>query len=165
MKCPVCARAELTENVQNYHYRECGLNNVILAGITVRSCPECGSFVPKIPKMESLHDSIAQALVKKEERLAPEEIVFLRKSLGWSGTDLAQNLHCDKSQVSKWENGRVVMSKQNELLFREIIARGKKIVDYCRTDAARKEGTRVTSLFMSMDEAKHQWKDQWKQAA
>lgn len=165
MKCPVCVRAELTEELQNYHYRECGLNNVILAGITVRSCPECGSRVPKIPKMEALHDCIAHALVKKEERLTPEEIVFLRKSLGWSGTDLAENLHCDKSQVSKWENGRVVMSKQNELLFREIIARGKKIVDYRRTDAARKEGKRVSSLFMRMDEVKLQWTDEWRQAA
>lgn len=165
MRCPVCERAELVENVQNYHYRECGLNNVILAGITVRTCPECGSLVPKIPKMEALHDCIAHALVKKEERLTHAEIVFLRKSLGWSGTDFADNLHCDKSQVSKWENGRVVMSKQNELLFREIVARGKKIVDYCRTDAARKEGNRVVSLFVKIDEAKRQWTDEWREAA
>ncbi len=54
------------------------------------------------------------------------------------------------------------MSKQNELLFREIIARGKKIADYCRTDAARKEGNRVVSLFVKIDEAKRQWTDEWR---
>lgn len=165
MRCPVCERAELVEKVQNYHYRECGLGNVILTGITVRSCPECGALVPKIPRMEALHDCIAHALVKKEERLAPEEIVFLRKSLGWSGADFADNLQCDKSQVSKWENGRVPMSKQNELLFREIIARGKKIDDYKRTDAARKERGKVASLFVSMDDSKRQWTDEWRDAA
>ena len=69
MRCPVCERAELVEQAQNYHYRECGLNNVILAGITVRICPECGALTPKIPKIEALHDCIAHALVKKEERL------------------------------------------------------------------------------------------------
>jgi len=165
MRCPVCERDELVEKVQNYPYRECGLDNVILAGITVRTCPECGSLVPKIPKMESLHDCIAHALVKKEERLTPAEIVFLRKSLGWSGTDFAENLQCDKSQVSKWENGRVPMSKQNELLFREIIVGGMKITDYRRTDAARKEGNKVVSLFVRMDEVNHQWTDEWRDAA
>jgi hypothetical protein len=35
--------------------------------ITVRICHECGSLVPKIPKMEALHDCIAHALVKKAE--------------------------------------------------------------------------------------------------
>lgn len=67
MRCPVCERAELAENVQNYRYRECCLDNVILAVITVRICHECGSLVPKIPKMEALHDCIAHALVKKAE--------------------------------------------------------------------------------------------------
>jgi len=165
MRCPVCERAELAEQVQNYHYRECGLDNVILAEITVRSCPECGSLAPIIPRMEALHDCIAHALVKKAERLTPAEIVFLRKSLGWSGTDFADNLQCDKSQVSKWENGRVVMSKQNELLLREIIARGKKITDYRRTDAARKDTKTVVSLFVKMDEAGLQWTDEWRDAA
>src|SRR6266581_1033636 len=121
MKCPICGRAEVTWNVQNYHYDACGLDNVILVGITVGTCPECNCLVPKIPQMEALHDCIAHALVKKEERLTPAEIVFLRKSLGWSGTLFADNMHSDRSQVSKWESGRVVMSKSNELLLREMV--------------------------------------------
>lgn len=165
MRCPVCDRAELAEQVQNYHYRECGLNNVILAGITVRICPECGALAPKIPKIEALHDCIAHALVKKEERLISSEIVFLRKSLGWSGTLFAENMHSDRSQVSKWESGKVLMSKSNELLVREMVARGKKIEDYRRIDAARKETKKVVSLFVMMDEAKQQWTDEWREAA
>jgi len=165
MRCPICERAELIEQIQNYHYRECGLDNVILSGITVRTCPECGALTPKIPKIEALHDCIAHALVKKEERLIPAEIVFLRKSLGWSGTLFAENMHSDRSQVSKWESGKVVMSKSNELLLREMVARGKKIDDYKRIDAARRETKKVVSLFVKIDEAKRQWTDEWRDAA
>src|SRR5919198_3779604 len=121
MRCPICERAELVETVQNYRYRECGLDNVILMGITVRVCPLCDTRVPKIPRIEALHDCIAHALVKKEERLTPAEIIFLRKSLGWSGTLFAENMHSDRSQVSKWESGKVIMSMSNELLLREMV--------------------------------------------
>lgn len=150
MRCPVCDRSELIESIENYHYRECGLENITLTGVTVRKCPECGVVMPKIRNIEGLHDCIAKFLVKKEERLVPAEIVFLRKSLGWSSSDLARNLQIDKAQVSKWEHGRVEMSKSNELLFREIVARGKKIMDYHREDAARKAAT-VLRLFMEIE--------------
>lgn len=164
MRCPICGRAEVTWNVQNYHYDACGLDNVILVGITVGTCPECNCLVPKIPQMEALHDCIAHALVKKEERLTPAEIVFLRKSLGWSGTDFAANMQCDKSQISKWENGKANMGKQTELLFREIVAGRKKITDYKRVDAARKEANKVVSLFVRM--ADNYWAEpEWREAA
>lgn len=159
MRCPNCDRAELIEAVENYHYRECGLDNITLNGITVRKCPECGNIMPKIRNIEGLHDCIAKFLVKKEERLLPAEIVFLRKSLGWSSSDFARNMQIDKAQVSKWEHGRVEMSKSNELFFREIIARGKKIMDYHREDAARRAAT-VLPLFVLMDENR-----EWKLAA
>jgi len=165
MRCTVCERAEVVEKVNNYHYRECGLDNVILDGITVRTCPECGALVPKIPRIEALHDCIAHALVKKKERLTPDEIIFLRKSLGWSGTLFAENIHSDRSQVSKWESGKVVMSKSNELLLREMVARGKKIDDYKRIDAALKVANKIVSLFVRIDESKQQWKDEWREAA
>jgi DNA-binding transcriptional regulator YiaG len=114
--------------------------------------------------MEALHDCIAHALVKKEERLTPAEIVFLRKSLGWSGTDFAENMQCDKSQISKWENGKANMGKQTELLFREIVAGRKKITDYKRIDAARKESNRVVSLFVRR--ADNDWAEpEWREAA
>ena len=159
MRCPACDRSELNESIENYHYRECGLENITLSGVTVRKCPACGVVMPRIRNIEGLHDCIARFLVKKEERLSPAEIVFLRKSLGWSSSDLARNLQIDKAQVSKWEHGRVEMSKSNELLFREIIARGKTITDYHREDAARKAAT-FLRLFVEMNQD-----SEWKLAA
>lgn len=57
------------------------------------------------------------------------------------------------------------MSKANELLLREMVARDKKIEDYKSIDAARKESNKVVSLFVRIDEAKRQWTDEWREAA
>ena len=71
----------------------------------------------------------------------PPEFVFLRKYLGWSGADFAWNMHFDRAQVSKWENGKVEMSKPYELLLREMVASGKKIED---TSAMRSPGRKCS---------------------
>jgi hypothetical protein len=48
-------------------------------------------------------------------------------------------MHSDRSQISKWEHGKVEMSKPYELLLREMVASGKKIEDYQRHEAAKKK--------------------------
>lgn len=63
MTCRNCERAEMVETQENYHYRECGLDNVTIVGITVRKCPECGNLMPMIR-------SIGEG--DRERRLRPE---------------------------------------------------------------------------------------------
>lgn len=133
MKCERCEHGEFVESQENYHYRECGLDNVTLLGITVRKCPECGNLMPLIPNIEGLHDALARAIINKDGPLAAPEVIFLRKSLGWSGTDFARHMLCDKAQISKWEHG-APMSKAYDLLLREKVASGKKITDYHSAD-------------------------------
>lgn len=65
MKCRNCEQGDMLEIHENYHYRECGLDNVTIVGITTRKCPECGSVMPMIPNIEGLHACLAQALIKK----------------------------------------------------------------------------------------------------
>lgn len=141
MKCQICEHGEFIETLENYHYRECGLDNVTLVDLNVRKCPECGNIMPLIPNIEGLHDALARVIINKNCALTPTEIVFLRKSLGWSGTDFAKNMHCDKPQVSKWEHGTVTMSKPYDLLLREMVVSGKKITDYHRADITLKRDT------------------------
>ncbi len=159
MKCPNCEQHELTEARENYLYQECGLGNVTLAGIVVRRCPGCGNVMPRVPNIEGLHDVIAHLLVTKPERLIAPEIVFLRKYLGWSGADFAKNMHCDRAQISKWEHGKVGMSKPYELLLREMVASGKKIEDYQRHEAAREKRFASRAVVLMLEEK------EWREAA
>ena len=64
-------------------YAECGLSNVIVDGIEVGECQRCEETPTGIPAIEGLHRAIAGAVIDKKGRLAPEEIKFPRKSLGW----------------------------------------------------------------------------------
>ena len=160
MKCRVCKEApELAEVEEDYHYRECGMDNVTIMGIKVRKCPACGIIMPLIPSIEGLHDALAHAIVKKNGQLTPQEIVFLRKSLGWSGVDFAKNMGCDKAQISKWKHGTVKMSKPYELLLREIVASGKKITDYHREEIVWKESPAPRPMQFRLK------RTVWKQAA
>lgn len=157
MKCRRCEKAELVETQENYHYRECGLDNVTIVGITVRKCPACGNLMPLIPNIEGLHDSLAQAIIKRDGPLTAAEIVFLRKSLGWSGADFARNMHCDRSQVSKWEHGTVEMSKPYDLLLREMVASGKKITNYHRAELVWRKNIKPHPFRLQLQ--KQVWKE------
>lgn len=117
---------------------------------------ECGNVMPSVPSISKLHLAITRNLIMKSGRLTAQEIVFLRKHLGWSGVDFARNMHSSSSQVSKWESGKVEMSTQAELLLREMVARSKRIDDYHSYDIAKRK--HVTSLPLHFHLEENEWK-------
>ena len=117
MKCARCGRP-MKGARENYLYRECGLANVTLVGIDVSRCRNCGEREVVIPRIEQLHRAIAMAIARKAPRLAPDEIRFLRKNLGWSGGDFAAHLGVSVETVSRWENGAATMGSAAERLLR-----------------------------------------------
>jgi len=160
MNCPECRNAELIEKRETIRYTESGLSSVALQNILVRQCPACGHKLVSIPNLAGLHRSLAMLLVNKLERLAPEEISFLRKSLGWSMADFARKLHVRPEQVSRWESDTAPtqMQVQNELLLRTLVAKGQKIQNYedHLEEIASKEACGKSLLSMIFDHEKWQ---------
>jgi len=117
MKCTQCGHAMRTGR-ENYLYRECGLPNVTLEDLEISRCPGCGEHEAIIPKMEQLHRVIATAVARKVSRLTREEIRFLRKYLGWSGSDFAEHMGVSPETVSRWEHGSATMGPSAERLLR-----------------------------------------------
>jgi putative zinc finger/helix-turn-helix YgiT family protein len=117
---------------ENHRYDESGLPGLVLENVEVRHCPKCGNDVVVIPRMAQLHRTIALALLRKRERLAPTEIRFLRKSLGWSQQDFAKHLHVDPSTVSRWEREEKpqVMDISFDIALRLAVALGEQIGEY-----------------------------------
>ena len=116
MKCPTCREATLTEKKTNHLYKESGLPNVVLVNVTVKDCPNCGEHMVLIPRVEELHRVIATHIVKKEARLTGEEVRFLRKQLGLTGTDFATMLGVDSTTLSTWENGEPIGGSSDRLI-------------------------------------------------
>jgi putative zinc finger/helix-turn-helix YgiT family protein len=98
--------------------------------VKVTTCERCGETYTSIPAIEELHRQIAAAVIRKKGRLAPAEIRFLRKWLGWSGVDFAKRTGTKPETVSRWENGKASMSPQADRLLRLLIAKEAPVMEY-----------------------------------
>src|SRR5215813_15453270 len=129
MKCPQC-RHQMVRSIENHRYTESGLSNVVLVDVEVRRCQNCGEITVSIPRIEELHRTLAMALIRQTGRLAPSEIRFLRKWLGWSGVDFAKRMGTKPETVSRWENGKATMGPQADRLLRLFIAKETPVLEY-----------------------------------
>ena len=129
MQCPSCG-GEMTTTRETYHYTDSGLSNIDLHDTEIRRCPSCGEEEVIIPAAESLHRSIAQQLAAKRGKLAPEEIRFLRKQLGFSGVDLAAHMGVAPETVSRWENGGQEIGPVADRLLRLLAITREPVEDY-----------------------------------
>jgi putative zinc finger/helix-turn-helix YgiT family protein len=111
----------MTTRRTDWPYEASGLRNVVLLGVDVSRCSACGEEEVKIPAIEGLHRAIAQTIVRKQERLAPPEIRFLRKCLGLSAVDLAKHMGTTPETVSRWEHGATSMGVTADRLLRMMV--------------------------------------------
>lgn len=128
-KCPECA-TEMSTSTDNRRYDESGVPNVVLLGVETHRCPKCAEELVTIPRMGELHRVIAFAIAEQAARLSGAEIRFLRKYLGWSGVDFANNLGVGASTVSKWENEQEKMGTTAERWIRLAVMRLKPVDEY-----------------------------------
>jgi len=128
--CVECGGPVKTRREKHYRYAECGLPNVIVEGIEISECQRCGETYTGIPALEGLHRVIAAAVIHKKGRLAPEEIRFLRKSLGWSGVEFAKRMGSTAETVSRWEHGRASMGSAADRLLRLLVAKETPVAEY-----------------------------------
>jgi putative zinc finger/helix-turn-helix YgiT family protein len=127
--CRACGGVTKTE-AENYRYTESGLPNVVLLGVNVRRCPKCGEVELLLPRVAELHRVIARAVVHKPARLTGAEVRFLRKHLGWSGTDFAEHMGVDPTTVSAWENDRKQLGPSSDRLLRLMVVHKAPVDDY-----------------------------------
>jgi putative zinc finger/helix-turn-helix YgiT family protein len=118
MKCNYCnIEMERREGPWLYDLGD-GAPKVTLKDAEVFRCPECGKEGVGIKGLGRLHDAVAAVIAKKESRLIPAEIRFLREHLGWSGAEFARQFEVTPQTVSRWENGKQAMGPTAEKLLR-----------------------------------------------
>lgn len=100
-----------------YHFVECGLPNVYLAGIRYLDC-ECGERVVEIPALKQLMSLIARHVVLKNEALTGDEIRFLRKRLGQKAADFASKVKLQPETLSRVENGKQSIASRTDMYIR-----------------------------------------------
>jgi|CXWL01.1.fsa_nt_gi putative zinc finger/helix-turn-helix YgiT family protein len=105
MICPTCGK-QTTHTVEEYNYRESGLDNVFVRGVDLFQCA-CGEEYVQLPGVQEIHNQIASAILNKESLLTGAEAKFLRKWLRMTSEDLARALGVTRVTVSRWENQEV----------------------------------------------------------
>jgi DNA-binding transcriptional regulator YiaG len=106
-----------TEQINAYHYTECGLDNVIVHGISA-VVDDAGETVLTIPNVNGLHRSIAKAIVSKRSSMSGKELRFLRTEMGMTQAQLAAMIHREPLAISRWERAEVPMDSNADTLIR-----------------------------------------------
>jgi len=104
--------------MNEYHYTECGLENIYLINgfeITKTSDGDEEIFIHDI---HGLHKTIGMMLVYKRGPLIGNEIKFIRTTLDFSQTSLAKLLGCSYQTVLLWEKNKTPISSSADRLLR-----------------------------------------------
>jgi DNA-binding transcriptional regulator YiaG len=101
-----------------YHYTECGLSNVFIHGVEPFTDDE-GDAVVEITAINELHREIARGIISHEGGISPEELRFLRTEIGFTQSELAELVHCDRQTVGRWERGETPIDPRAETIIRQ----------------------------------------------
>lgn len=119
MECTACTSTKsMDEEIITHKYKECGLDNIVLAGLKRFHCKNCGEEYYNYGDINQLHGLIAELLIKKDSLLNGKEIRFLRTRLGYSGEMMANLLGYTKDHVYKIENGTLEITKSFDHMIR-----------------------------------------------
>ena len=105
--------------MSTYHYTECGLQNVYIAGLAP-AMDEDGDEVIEIPFINGLHTAIAHGIVKHAKGISGSELRFLRSEIGLTQAELALLVHADKQTIGRWERGEWPIDSTAETVIRRL---------------------------------------------
>ena len=106
--------------------------DVVLVGIEVRHCSDCGEEEVVIPRIKELHEAIAQDIARRPGLLSPGEVRFLRTHMGFSSKDFARHMGVSPETVSRWENPTNPMKirRTADRFIRFSVLSGTRFQDY-----------------------------------
>lgn len=163
MKCTQCGSTTMKTKRENFPYDASGLR-VTLVNVEVSRCPECGEYEVAIPSIDLLHRAIAMKVIEKKSRLAPSEITFLRKYLGWSKTELAKHMGIAPATVGRWEEGQAMGAIADRFL-RLLVAKRAPECEYPEENLAEISDKKPAQMRLGMSFKKDEWHPQGDAAA
>lgn len=110
---------ESVRDSEPHSYRVCGLDGIfLLNGFDIDY--HDGERHVFIKEIDGLHAAIGKHLVMHRKALAPEEIRFLRRTMGLTQAELADDLGKTSQSVARWEKGETEIPGVAEKLLRAI---------------------------------------------
>jgi len=82
---------------------------------------------------------------------------FLRKSLGWSGSDFAKHMGVAEETVSRWENDAAPIGPQADRLLRFLVAQGRLTTNYPTERLTKIDFKKATATRVTLTTRNEQW--------
>lgn len=147
-----------------FPYTGCGLQGIFLLNGYATRRHEGESYV-SVTDVDGLHKAIGRHLVMHRKVLAPEEVRFLRKTLGLTQAELAAKLGNTVQSVARWEKAQCDMPATADKLLRAIYL-AENVSDESDLDTIRKLLVNVLDELDSRDEgdapqASFQFEEKW----
>lgn len=103
----------------NYHYTECGLQNVFIDGMKIVIDDE-GDEIVTISYINELHKMIALGVVSHKHGISGDELRFLRTEMGYTQAELAGLVHHDRQSIGRWERSEFEIDSSAEAIIRRL---------------------------------------------
>ena len=103
----------------SHHYTECGLQNVMIDGLTFLVDHD-GDEIVTIEAVNELHKVIALGIVAHAHGMSGDELRFLRTEMGLTQAELGELVHHDKQSVGRWERGEFEIDGAAETIIRRL---------------------------------------------
>lgn len=103
--------------MSEYHYTECGLDNVFIEG-ALEFGDDADEESVMVPAVGQLHRVIAEGIVTHPAKMAGQELRFLRTELGLTQAQLAEIVKVTLLTVSRWERNETPVNDAAEMLVR-----------------------------------------------
>ncbi len=111
----------MTATREDYHYTECGLDNVYLVnGFDFVESPSGHQVI--IKDIDGLHHASGRILLHHKKDLDGDEIRFLRHEMRMSQAVLARLLDVSEQAINRWERRKSKTPKPAEALIRFLYA-------------------------------------------
>jgi putative zinc finger/helix-turn-helix YgiT family protein len=136
--CEQCGGPTTTDTQAVRRYDLGGLPHVVLTGIHVTRCDACDQESFGVPRIAQLHRRLAAHFVAQTRMLAPTEIRFLRKHVGWSTMEFATRMGVARETVSRWETGACPMGAIADRLLRVLVLTHEPTDNYAIDDLLQK---------------------------
>jgi transcriptional regulator with XRE-family HTH domain len=108
LKCPDCGSREVeTQQVLvNFQYGSGGKAAELEAKVPFRKCTHCGFEYTDAEAEDVRHDAVCRYL----EVMTPDEILTLRKDLGFTRAQLAEVSRIGEASLARWELAEVIQN-------------------------------------------------------
>ncbi len=124
IQCSKCGKGKMRKGkIANHNIGALvGLGSVFLTKAPALVCSACSHVMLEGTVLDHAMQQLARMIVEQAEELRPEEVRYLRETLGMTQVELAERLGISRVTLARWETACAPLARPSSLALRSIVA-------------------------------------------